>query len=534
VDLNSAQFHLGKHQAAYDNRLSVWEAANWVGRLSARDTTLWSPHPLPELADRLGWLDLDQTMRSRLDEINELANRYVGQAIDNVLVLGMGGSSLAPEVFGRVYGRPGLPRLSVLDSTHPDAVRAMAASINPDRTIFVVSSKSGTTIETLSFFRFFWAGAGRNPGPRFVVVTDPGTTLAGQTAVGAVIEAPPDVGGRYSALSPFGLIPAALAGIDVTALLDTAGVMAEACRQPAAENPGMQLAAAWSVLAEASIDKLTFLTSPSVASLPAWQEQLIAESLGKAGKGIIPVVDEPAGPPGVYGPDRFFSYLAVKADKDEFARADGMFGGHPTVRIRMQDRWGMVQEMVRSEVATAVAGAALGVHPFDQPDVELSKQLTRTALQTGGGESVDEVRGATGLTEALKKWTALIDRGDYVAIHAYLAPGLEMDAALASLRRRIREQLLVVTTVGYGPRFLHSTGQLHKGGPDKVAVLQLVDEPDRDLAIPEMGATFGGLIAAQAIGDYRALLQRGRRVLRVNLGHDRMRTMAVLAESLLG
>lgn len=532
MDLNTANLHLGEHQVAYDKRLAEWDAGNWVERLWAKDTTLWSPDSVPELSDRLGWLDLDQTMRSRLDELHELAGRYAGPGIDNVLVLGMGGSSLAPEVFGRVYGRPGLPRLSVLDSTHPDAVRATAASINPERSVFVVSSKSGTTIETLAFFRLFWAGAGRNPGPRFIVVTDPGTPLAGHTEVEAVVEAPPEVGGRYSALTPFGLVPAALAGIDVAALLDAAAVMGEACRRPAVDNPGFQLAAAWSVLAEASVDKLTFLTSPSLASLPAWQEQLIAESLGKDGKGIVPVVDEPAGGPGVFGPDRLFSYLAVKADKDEFGRAEGMFGGHPTVRIRMKDRLGLAQEMVRAEVATAVAGAALGVHPFNQPDVELSKQLARAALQTGGGERVDEVRGVNGLTEAMKKWAGQIGRGDYVAIHAYLAQTPEMDAALAGLRRRIREELFVVSTIGYGPRFLHSTGQLHKGGSDRVAVLQLVDEPDRDLAIPEMGATFGRLIAAQAIGDYRALLQRGRRVLRVNLGHDRIRTLAVLAESL--
>ncbi|MBI4279188.1 MAG: hypothetical protein HY660_12100 [Armatimonadetes bacterium] len=501
-------------------------------------------------------------MHEQLDELAAFAAAVVADGIRHVVLLGMGGSSLAPEVFQRTFGHAaGYPELLVLDSTHPAAVRAIEARIGLRDTLFVVSSKSGTTTETLSLFRYFWHRVGAvtdAPGRHVVAITDPGTPLerlARERGFRRTCLAPPDVGGRYAALTVFGLVPAALIGMDVHRLLDRVWTMAEACAFciPAPVNACLALGAALGELALAGRNKVTFLASRSLAALPDWIEQLIAESTGKDGRGIVPVVGEPLGTLDVYGADRVFALLLLEQD-DDCGELDGCIGrlqehGHPVVSIRLSEKTDLGQEFFRWEVAVAAAGAVLGIHPFNQPDVELAKELARQVMaqqdpasaraagmekHTLAGEEGDTVPAAdTGaLVRALRGWTAEARTGDYVALQAYLAPAPETTAALRRLQVTLRDRLRVATTRGYGPRFLHSTGQLHKGGPNTGLFLQLVDDPGDDLPIPETTDTFGALIRAQALGDYLALRRRGRRVLRVDLGRDVPGGLARIAEAL--
>ncbi|MCH7979590.1 MAG: hypothetical protein IH935_11540, partial [Acidobacteria bacterium] len=480
-----------------------------------------------------------------------LAESAKAEGISHVVLLGMGGSSLAPEVFQRTFGNaPGYPELRVLDSTHPEAVRAVEAAVDLPRTLFLVSSKSGTTTETLSFFHYFWqrlsqTGSGEKtgaPGSRFVAITDPGTPLeklASERGFRRVFSAPEDVGGRYSALTVFGLVPAALIGVDVRRLLERAGQMAGACSSPSihehsglAENPGLALGAVLGAAARSGQDKLTLLASSSLDALPQWIEQLIAESTGKDGKGIIPVVGEPLGAPETYGTDRLFVRLCIRGEENaalESRTAALEAAGHPVVRINLSEKEDLGQEFFRWEVAVAAAGAVLGIHPFNQPDVQLAKKLAREAMAAKSGrakgmgdERVRElsVERSEELKGTLGSWLQEAQAGDYLAIHAYMAPAMGTAAALQNLRAKLRDRLHLATTVGFGPRFLHSTGQLHKGGPKTGLFLQLVDEPATDLPVPEMTYSFGALIRAQAMGDFQALRQRGRRVLQVNMGND--------------
>jgi transaldolase/glucose-6-phosphate isomerase len=479
-------------------------------------------------------------MAPRLAGLRAFAEEIEAEGFTHAVLLGMGGSSLAPEVFQRTFGpAPGRPELIVLDSTHPAAVAAVERRIDLERTIFVVSSKSGTTIEPLSFFRYFWARGGRTGGPRgrrFVAVTDAGTplaTLAAERGFRHVFEADPDVGGRYSALTEFGLVPAALIGLDTSRLLANAADEARANGPeiPEGKAPGLLLGAALGEIASAR-DKLTILTSPSLRSFPDWLEQLIAESTGKDGKGIIPVAGEPAPLSGRYGPDRIFITIVSDADPGlevEERAASLEKAGHPVIRIRLADAYALGREIFRWEIGVAAAGSVLGIHPFNQPDVELAKKLAREAMArsaSGGArkaahEEAVPADDPAALHPAFDEWIGRARPGDYIALQAYLAPDDQTTEALQDLRLTLLEKTGLATTLGYGPRFLHSTGQLHKGGPDEVLVLQLVDEPGRDLAVPETDFTFGALIKAQALGDYQALRQRGRRVLRVNLKGDR-------------
>ena len=496
-------------------------------RLAEGDPTVWAVGEVPELADRLGWLRLHDSMRPRLGEITELAEQ-ASDGVDHVVLLGMGGSSLAPEVFAAVLGPvPGWPRLIVLDSTHPGAVQGVTERIDPARTLFVVSSKSGTTLETLSFFRHFFALTGGDAS-RFVAVTDPGSSLeqlGRQRGFRAVVTAPPDVGGRYSALTPFGLLPAALVGIDPALLLDAASELAKESTAAA-----IQLGLVWGVLAASGRDKLTLVTSPSLQAFPAWLEQLVAESLGKDGTGIVPVAGEPLGEAPVYGDDRVF--LGWQLAGESVPGLERLTAaGHPAGVLELEQPGQLAGEMLRTELATAAAGEVLGVHPFDQPDVEAAKQLARRAM---AGELDAGAIPAVGVGDhqALDRLLSTVGPGDYVAIQAYLPPGPQLDAALTRLRTAVRARTQAATTVGYGPRFLHSTGQLHKGGPSGCVAVQLVDHPHRDVPIPETGDTFGRLIAAQAAGDYQALADRGRRLLRVELGEDPAGEVEALAEGL--
>ena len=536
--LDPAELGLGASQAAIAAQCAKWTTDRVAARLWDRDPTLWPQAPPKEVPDRCGWLDLPVGMATELPSLLALGVALRSSGIRHVVVLGMGGSSLAPDVFARMFpAADGAPQLLVLDSTHPAAVSAVDRSIDPATTFFLVSSKSGTTIEPLSFHRFFWQrllDAGVAPGPQFAAITDPGTPLerlAIDQRFREVFRAVPTVGGRYSALTMFGLVPAALTGVDVVHLLGQARAMADACG-PSADpphNPGLFLGAALGTLAESGRDKLTFLAGPGVDAFPDWAEQLVAESTGKIGKGIVPVVGEPAGSPDQYDHDRIFVELQVadRTDPDLARSVDALqAAGHPVVRIRLRAPIGLGQEFFRWEVAVASAGNLLGIDPFDQPDVELAKELARHAMagSADGGNSpgvpTTEVRDDRALSEGLARWIGEARRRDYVALQAYLAPSAETTEALGELRAALRRKTRLATTLGYGPRFLHSTGQLHKGGPNSGMFLQLVDRPAVDVPVPGADYTFGQLIRAQSIGDYQALAQKGRRVLRIDLARE--------------
>jgi len=526
---------LGPAQRATDQRLADWDAAGFARRLWAKDHTLWAKEPA-EIVNRLGWLTLPEAMQAHAPAIAAFVQEVRAAGFEHVVLLGMGGSSLAPEVFSRTFGHTaGYPALTVLDSTHPEAVRAVENNVNLERTLFIVSSKSGTTIEPNSFLNYFWArvaGETKTPGRHFVAITDPGTVLGKHAAARnfrRVFETVPDVGGRYSALTHFGLVPAALLGVDIARFLQVASRMAQACvgDVPAAKNPGLILGAALAELARAGRDKVTFVTSPSLALLPAWLEQLIAESTGKNGKGIVPVAGEPLGAPEQYAQDRVFVSLraAQDADAGQEARLKTLEAvGHPVIRIETGNTLNLGQEFFRWEVAVAAAGAALGIQPFDQPDVELAKTLARQAMAGASqGAATDAPVLASdhaALQKAVAEWLGKAQPGDYIALQAYLASTAATTGALASLQKTLRDTTRLASTLGYGPRFLHSTGQLHKGGPNTGLFVQFLDEPSEPLPVPETDYTFARLIQAQAFGDFQALTQRGRRILRVQLGRN--------------
>jgi transaldolase/glucose-6-phosphate isomerase len=498
---------------------------------------------VPELVDRLGWLSLPDTAAPQADEFAAFAGTVRADGIARVVLLGMGGSSLAPEVVQATFGRrEGYPELIVLDSTHPDAVRGVERRLDLARTLFVVSSKSGGTSETLSFFRYFWSRyPAAEAGRHFVAITDPGTSLeqlARERGFRRVFHAPADVGGRYSALTAFGLVPAALVGVDVSHLLEHARAMARASG-PAVEgedNPAIALGAALGELALAGRDKVTFLAGRSVAALPDWIEQLVAESTGKNGKGIVPVVGEPARAAADYEADRVFVSIGVEGE-DDAALAEQVHRlaamGHPVIGTTLGKRIDLGQEFFRWELATAAAGAVLDIQPFDQPDVQLAKDLARRAMASAGQAAAGvapAIDAPPVWREAIVRWLSSARPHDYIGLHAYLAPGAEVVEALQRLRDRLGRRTRLATTLGLGPRYLHSTGQLHKGGPNTGLFLQLLDEPADDVPVPETSYTFGELIRAQAEGDALALEQRGRRVLRVNVGRDALKGLERLVE----
>jgi glucose-6-phosphate isomerase len=485
---------------AVDARLATMEREEVIPRIWRRDHTVWGEDPR-EIEDRLGWLNAPHTERGLVPEVRALAREASEEGLTHAVLLGMGGSSLAPEVFRRALGvAPGALDLRVLDSTHPDAIAALEAEVPLDRTLFVVSSKSGTTIETRSHLAYFLELVG--DGSRFVAITDPGSPLEAEGTAGGfrrVLKARADVGGRYSALTAFGLLPAALIGADLDALLGSAADAAASCggtHRPRA-NPGAALGTILGEAALAGRDKLTISAAEPVLAVGAWLEQLVAESTGKEGKGVVPVDLEPG--PAHESPDRLHLLLGAEPVAEPWA---GLPAGDPE---------SLGAAMFVLEFATAVAGHVLGIHPFDQPDVQSAKDRTADALR-GGAERAVEPSG--GLEELLGSVAA----GDYVAIQAFVAPTDETWRALRGARAAIGERLDVATTLGYGPRYLHSTGQLHKGGPATGAFVQVVEPALEDREIPGAGYTFGRLIEAQADGDLAALRERGRRIARVSLG----------------
>ena len=518
---------LGGHKQSVEETLEEFQQGDLTGRIWRRDHSVWKPEP-EEIADRLGWLAVTDTMRQQAASLEAFAEEVRQAGFKHVVLLGMGGSSLGPEVLRHTFGNAkGYPELVVLDSTVPDSVKAVSDSIDPARSLFLVSSKSGGTVEPNDLYKHFRRmvegsiGAER-AGQNFVAITDRGTSLeslAEKAGFRRVFLNPPDIGGRYSVLSYFGLVPAALMGVDLMTLLDRADRMRDACAPgvPARDNPGAWLGAVMGTLATGGRDKLTIVTSPSIQAFGLWAEQLIAESTGKEGTGIVPVPGEPPLAPEHYGNDRLFTYLRLGGDDnpDTDAAIERIeSSGQPVVRLDLRDRYDLGAEFFRWEFATAGAGAVLGVHPFNQPDVEQSKALTTQALQeyqTSGAMPADKATGS--LTELL----AQAREGDYLAIMAYLQETPETDRALSELRRLATERHRIATTLGYGPRFLHSTGQLHKGGPDNGLFLQITAAHGEDVPVPGEPYTFGALADAQALGDLRALQAKGRRVAAVQL-----------------
>ncbi len=479
-----------------------------IERIWRKDHTVWKDDPT-EITDRLGWLTVSDPMRERLPELQAFATQAAADGFETAVLLGMGGSSLAPEVFMTTFGATdGAVELIVLDTTHPATIERVTGSLELAKTLFVLASKSGTTTETLSHFAYFWD---RTPsGEQFVAITDPGTPLermADEHGFRAVFRNPEDIGGRYSALSYFGLVPAALIGAPLHEVLDAAEEMRSATEPtvPAAQSPAARLGALLGASAAAGRDKLTLFLPHEIASFGTWVEQLIAESTGKEGVGIVPVVGEPLGPPGVYGDDRLFVAIGEHEGLDAFERL-----GHAVARIGLEDRVQLGGEFFRWEMATAVAGYVLGINPFDQPNVQEAKDATREILAAGSVEDP----GTDDLRALLKE----IGPGDYVAILAYLDRTSEAEDTIERARLAIRDRYAVATTTGFGPRFLHSTGQLHKGGPNSGVFIQITDgERATDLPIPGQPFSFGTLIDAQALGDLRSLRTRGRRVARVRL-----------------
>jgi transaldolase/glucose-6-phosphate isomerase len=541
---------LGVYQAAVDAGLARMAKEKVMARIWAHDHTVWKPDPT-EITNRLGWLHIAETMLENVPRLEELAAVVRADGYSHVQLLGMGGSSLAPEVFRFTFGaKEGDLDLAVLDSTDPGAVLAHAERLDLRRALFIVATKSGGTVETLSFFKFFYnkvveAVGADWAGEHFVAITDPGSKLADlaqQYKFRATFLNDPNIGGRYSALSHFGLLPAALIGVDVELLLDRALEANAGCASCLVdvENPGAWLGSIMGVLANEGRDKLTLVTSPSIASYGSWVEQLIAESTGKEGRGILPVVGEPLGSPEVYGDDRLFVGLELAGDElDEAALAALEEAGHPVVRLYVRDLYGLGRQMFLWEMATAVAGYYLGINPFDQPNVESAKVLAREMvaayIQTG---ALPRGEYAPLSAVTLRAFLAQARPGDYVTLQAYVTPTAETDAALQALRTALRDRWKLATTSGYGPRFLHSTGQLHKGDAGNGLFIQFTSDDPRDAPIPdEAGApessiAFGVLKEAQAQGDRRALLDAGRRVIRFHLRHDVPGGLRRLAESL--
>ncbi len=549
--------------------LAEWAAGDKMARLWRGDSTLWTGRD----EDRwVGWLRLVEQQRARREEFGRVSEDVRLAGFGHAVVLGMGGSSLCPEVFARTFGRvPGHPILRVLDSTVPAQIRSVEREIDLRRTLFLVASKSGTTAEPAALLAHFLDRTrsilGGQAASRFVAITDPGTDLeklAQREGFRKIFHGVPSVGGRFSALSHFGMVPAATMGVSVPRLLDRALVMVDACApdRPGEDNPGLALGVVLGSAARDGVDKLTLVASPGVAGLGDWIEQLVAESLGKHGKGIVPVVGERPGTPRVNGEDRLFVYVRLAfAPSEEQDRAVAALerSGAPVVRIDVSDTADLGQEFFRWEIATAVAGSILGVNPFDQPDVEAAKvaarRVTAAVEETGALPPEVPVLAGDGLrlfadpenagflagaardpspSGWIRAHLARLGKGDYLALNAFLEQSQAVGAALQEIRESIQASARVATTLGFGPRFLHSTGQLHKGGPNSGVFLEITADDAEPLAIPGRRYGFGDLCQAQARGDQEVLAARGRRILRVHLGTDVKAGLAALRRAIKG
>ena len=508
-----------------------------VDRVWTRDHRVWKDNPT-EIRDRLGWLTVQDEMRQQLLQLHHCVSVAKEMKIKDVVLLGMGGSSLGPEVFRTVFGsQKAAPRLWVLDSTVPGWVRQVTKAISPSKALFLVASKSGGTIEVMSLFSHFWKevskAKGNYGGKQFVAITDPGTGLermAKEYGFGQIFTNPADIGGRYSVLSLFGLVPAALLGLDITRLLDRATGMAERCRNQddVGANPGVYLGAAMGSLAKTGRDKVTIIASPALTTFGLWVEQLLAESTGKEGTGLIPIAQEPVLRPQAYGSDRFFVYLKLKGDKngalDQAVQAL-VKAQHPVLQLDLRDRYDVAGEFFRWEFATAIAGHLLGIQPFDQPNVQESKDNTNRVLETHQSTGRLPEQASTDPKEVAPDLAHHLQPGTYLSVLAYTTPSRSLETATSRLRKALTSTHRVATTFGYGPRYLHSTGQLHKGGPSTGVFVELVDRMKPDLAIPGKPYSFGTLAQAQAAGDLESLRAHHRHAIRVQLGPDPAKTV---------
>jgi transaldolase/glucose-6-phosphate isomerase len=570
-------FALGEYETAYLDAAERAREESWPERLFAKDPSLWSDDPRVQaaIADRLGWLDAPAHFTAHIAALEGFGEGIRDAGFTQAVVAGMGGSSLAPEVLARTFGSgDGWLELRVLDSTDPAAVAATVDDLDPLATLFIVASKSGTTTEPLAFQADAWDRTERalrrhhapiyeDPGDLMVAITDPGKSLEAiphHDDLREVFLNPPDIGGRYAALSYVGLVPASLLGLDLDALLSSASVMLAACREPAPDaNPGVSLGLAIGALARSGRDKLTFLADPEIRTFGAWAEQLIAESTGKRGLGIVPVDLEPPGEPSAYGPDRVIVRLSLAGSSGPEATAadalaDALGGlGHPVIRIAIADPIDLGAEFIRWEVATAIAGAVLGIDPFDQPNVEEAKQRTR-ALLAGHDDATAtpppvpiatepdltlfgdaplrlSADGDHTLVGELRRHLERRRPNAYIAIQAFIAPSPRRDEVIARIRLLLRDRTGCATTAGYGPRFLHSTGQLHKGGTPLGIFIQLTSDHPVDRDIPGWPYTFGRLIDAQAQGDFEAIEAHDLPIVRIHL-HDVDRGLDALEAAL--
>jgi transaldolase / glucose-6-phosphate isomerase len=544
--------------------LEEWKKSGKVKRLWQKDASLWTG------ADEdkwLGWLDITEKQIEDLDNLKNIAADIKQASFKNALLLGMGGSSLCPEVLRKTFGKTaGYPDLQVLDSTDPAQIKSIEESVDLASTISIVSSKSGSTLEPNIYKQYFFdrvkAKVGeKEVGNRFIAITDPGSKMqrvAEKDKFRKVFMGVPSIGGRYSALSNFGMVPAAVMGIDVSKFLKNTQKMVEACGPDtdAVANPGVVLGTILGIAANSGRDKVTIITSPGIFDLGAWLEQLLAESTGKSGKGIIPVDRELLGKPEAYGDDRVFAYLRLESDpdKEQSAEVDALAkAGNPVVRMVLPDVYNLGQEFFRWEIATAVAGALIGINAFNQPDVEASKLETRkltseyessgklppeSPFYTGDGaklyadvKNAAALKGGGTLAGFLKKHLSRIGSGDYFAVLGYITMNEAHEKALEAIRLAVRDNKKVATVLGFGPRFLHSTGQAYKGGPNSGVFLQITCDDAVDILVPGQKYTFGVVKAAQARGDFAVLAERGRRALRVHLGKDVAAGLATLSNA---
>ena len=550
---------------AVKTAVSDWQSGKKMQRLWQRDAGLWTGR---DEANWLGWLDIVDEQIVQQDRLQKLAKEVQVRGFQHVLLLGMGGSSLCPEVLRMTFGRTThYPTLHVLDSTDPAQVKSFEHLINIPKTLFIVSSKSGSTLEPNIFKQYFFertrqAVGVSKAGSHFMAITDPGSKMQ-QVAEGDrflhIFFGRPSIGGRYSALSNFGMVPAAVIGIDTKKFLTRAADMARSCGPDVAveQNPGAMLGAILGTAANAGRDKVTIITSPGISDLGAWLEQLLAESTGKNGKGIIPVDREQMGPPEVYGNDRVFAYVRLESgpDADQDAKVAAIEkAGHPVVRVAMSDIYDLGAEFFRWEIAAAVAGTIIGINAFNQPDVEASKIATRSltseyektgslpaekpVVEDGGIKLFTDEKNAAELAKGagsdstlagyLKAHLARIKAGDYFAVLGYIQMIAEHEQSLQSIRHAVRDKKRVATCMEFGPRFLHSTGQAYKGGPNSGVFLQITCDDSVQLPVPGQKYTFGVVKAAQARGDFQVLADRGRRALRVHLGSNVKAGLATL------
>jgi glucose-6-phosphate isomerase len=517
---------LGEHESVFLETLSFLDRLQVPERIWKKDYTLWSQHPT-EVADRLGWLDVMDSMRKEVPELKTFGDKIRQDGTSDAILLGMGGSSLGAEVLNHTFGNEqGYPRMTVLDSVIPEAVNSVSESIDPVKTQFLVSSKSGTTAETRALFDYFYALEADNCGPEagyhFTVITDRGSPLeilGKEKNIRRIFDNPEELGGRYSVLSYFGLVPAVMLGVDIEKLLSGADAIRRRCGPDvkAEDNDGCRLGSYLATLAKKGRDKVTFVTSPSLESFGLWTEQLIAESTGKSGKGLIPVVGEPQVEGDLYGSDRQFVYLRSKDSDNETVDSfinQVKSSGHPVAVVEIENKLELGALFYLWEFAIATAGILIGIQPFNQPDVQSSKDATKRILEkyenTGELPSVEVRKSFSDLLSQAKE-------NDYFVIMAYIKQTPRTDSVFYELRRKVLKNYKLATTLGYGPRFLHSTGQLHKGGPNKGLFLQVVSDSYKDILIPGRSYSFGTMSDAESLGDLEALQSLNRRVVRVAL-----------------